>query len=72
MRGGVLNEVFSFLSNPLLWKVVLAYWLFNSLVDALPLPNGSEFYRFVYRFLHGVAGNLNRAAQKLNVPGAQQ
>lgn len=64
-----MNALISFLSNPILWKAVLAYWLFNAAVAALPQPNGGKFYQFVYRFLHILAGNIDRAAQKLNIPG---
>jgi len=59
----------AFLSNAVLWKAIVAYWLFNAAVTALPQPNGGKAYQFIYRFMHTLAGNLDRAAQKLNVPG---
>jgi len=65
-----MDSLMTFLSNSVLWKAVVAYWLFNAAVTALPQPNGGKVYQFVYRFLHTLAGNLDRAAQKLNVPGA--
>jgi hypothetical protein len=61
-----------FLSNPLVWKVIIAYWIFSSAVGAMPTPlqTSSLWYIFFFRFLHGLAGNLNRAAVSLKVPGA--
>jgi hypothetical protein len=73
LSGGFkgMDSIVSFLSNPLLWKVIVGYWLFSSLVTALPKPNGNKLYQFIYAFLHGVAGNIDRAAQAFKVPGAQ-
>lgn len=67
----MLQSLTQFLANPLLWKIVAAYWVFNSLVTALPEPGQGKLYQFVYRFLHTLAGNLDRAAKKFDVPGAQ-
>jgi hypothetical protein len=60
------------LSNPLVWKVLVAYWVFSAAVGAMPTPdaNGSKGYIFLFRFAHGISGNLNRAAVVLHVPSA--
>lgn len=65
-----MNSLAEFLANPLLWKIIAAYWIFNAVASSLPLPNGNKLYQFVYKFIHSLAGNLDRAAQKFNVPGA--
>ncbi len=64
-----MQSLVDFLANPLLWKIVLAYWLFNALVSSMPNPNGGKLYQFVYRFMHTLAGNVDRAAQKFALPG---
>lgn len=66
-----MNSIEQLLVNPLLWKVILAYWLFSSMVAALPKPNGGKFYQFVFAFLHTLAGNVDRAASTFKVPGVQ-
>lgn len=68
-----MNSIAEFLANPLLWKVIAGYWLFNALVTALPQADAqsNKAYQFVYRFMHTLAGNVDRAAQKFSVPGAQ-
>lgn len=68
-----MNDVLGFISNPVVWKAILAYWLFSSAVGALPTPEqgDSKLYQFAFRFAHGLAGNLNRAAVALKVPGSQ-
>jgi hypothetical protein len=67
-----VQSLVSFLSNPIVWKLVVAYWLFSAAVDSLPQPNGNKFYQWLYAFLHSLAGNVKRAAQTFNVPGSQQ
>lgn len=64
-----MNSITEFLGNPLLWKIIAAYWLFNALASSLPAPNGGKFYQFVFRFVHTLAGNMDRAAARFNVPG---
>lgn len=61
------------ISNPLVWKVLVAYWVFSAAVGALPTPNEKSalWYVFLFRFSHGLSGNLNRAAVTLKVPGAE-
>ena len=65
-----MNSIAEFLANPLVWKMLIGYWLFASAVGALPdlTPNSSALYSFFYRFLHGFAGNLKSAATRFNVP----
>lgn len=67
-----MTELTSLLSNPLIWKVLGCYWVFSAAVGAMPTPEkGSNlFYVWAFRFLHGLSGNLNRAAVALKVPGA--
>jgi hypothetical protein len=62
------------LSNPLVWKVLFSYWVFSAAVGAMPTPeaSGNKFYIFLFRFAHGVSGNLNRAAVALHVPAADE
>ena len=38
---------------------IFAYWVFNSLVQALPSPKdgGNPYYLFAFRFIHSLAGN---------------
>lgn len=67
-----MTELTSLLSNPLVWKVLLSFWVFSAAVGAMPTPKkgSSPFYVWAFRFLHGLSGNLNRAAVALKVPGA--
>jgi hypothetical protein len=67
-----MQSLIELFSNPLVWKVVISYWLFSAVVGAMPTPDpgGSKWYVFLFRLAHGIGGNLNRAAMKLNVPGA--
>jgi len=66
------QTVMDLISNPLLWKVLFAYWVFSAAVGALPTPEekGNKLYQFFFRFAHTLAGNLNRAAIALKVPGS--
>lgn len=67
-----MDAVKSLLANPLLWKILLAYWAFSAAVDALPAPKeaSSGFYQFTFTFAHSLAGNVKRAATTFNLPGA--
>lgn len=77
----MLSALVELLTNPLVLKVLIAYWVYSALVGAMISPaEFSEYvkgrgwqllYRFVFAFLHGLSGNLNRAAIALKVPGAQ-
>jgi hypothetical protein len=68
------QSLLDLLSNPLVWKVLVSYWVFSAMVGALPTPEQSsnKFYVFVFRFAHGISGNLNRAAVALHVPAAEE
>ena len=65
-----MTGIEQFLAQPLVWKILAGYWVFNAAVTALPQPNGSKPYQFLYRFAHTLAGNLDKAASALKVPGA--
>lgn len=65
----MITTLTQFLANPVVWKVVVGYWIFNAATTALPLPNGNKFYQFVYAFFHTLAGNLDKAAKSFNLPG---
>lgn len=67
----MFSSIAEFLANPLVWKIILGYWTFSAIVGALETPDtrSSKLYRFAFRFLHGMSGNLNRAAVALKVPG---
>lgn len=67
----MFSSVAEFLANPLVWKIVVAYWIFSAGVGALETPDtkSSKLYRYTFRFLHALSGNLNRAAVALRVPG---
>lgn len=69
----MFNSLAELLANPLVWKVVVAYWIFSAAVGALDTPDASsgKAYKFAFRFLHALAGNVNRAALKFGVPGAK-
>ena len=69
-----MGEVVSFFANPLLWKIVIGYWMFSAAVDALPpvTEKSSAPYQFAAKFLHGFAGNLSRVAKRVNLPGQEQ
>lgn len=47
--------------------VAAAYWIFSSIVGALPdaATVASPFWKFVIRFLNGLAGNLKQFAPDL-------
>lgn len=68
-----MNSLMELVSNPLVWKVLITYWVFSAAVGALPTPeeNSAKWYVFLFRFGHGISGNISRAAVALKVPGAQ-
>jgi hypothetical protein len=65
-----MNSIAEFLANPLVWKMLIGYWLFASAVGALPelKADSPAWYAFTFRFLHGFAGNLKSAATRFNLP----
>lgn len=67
----MFTSIAELLSNPLFWKILLSYWTFSAAVGALETPDtgSSKTYRFFFRFLHALSGNLNRAAIAFKVPG---
>jgi hypothetical protein len=69
-----MNSLMELVSNPLIWKVLICYWVFSAAVGALPTPeqNSGKWYIFIFRFGHALGGNLSRAAVALKVPGAQE
>jgi hypothetical protein len=70
----MFQDLVEFLANPLVWKLLIGYWLFNSAVQAMPemTKDSHPVYKFFYRFLHGFAGNLKSAGAKFNVPMAEE
>lgn len=69
-----MNSLMELISNPVVWKVIITYYIFSAIVGALPTPEtgGNKFYQFVFRFAHILAGNISRAAVKFQVPGAEE
>jgi hypothetical protein len=65
-----MSGLADFFSNPLLWKIVVGYWIFNAAASSLPEPNGNKLYQFAYRFIHTLAGNVDKAAAKFQLPGS--
>lgn len=67
-----MSELINLIENPLVWKILIAYWVFSAAVGAMPTPesNSGMLYRFLFRFMHGLSGNLNRAALTFKVPGS--
>jgi hypothetical protein len=68
------QSLIELLNNPLLYVVLGAYWLFSAAVGAMDTPamTDPEWKRYAFRFLHRLAGNLNRAAVAFKVPGAKE
>jgi hypothetical protein len=50
--------MFEFILQHQFWAAVGAYWVFSAAVSALPKPDGSAFYLWLYQFAHTVAGNI--------------
>jgi hypothetical protein len=69
-----MNSIVDLLGNPIVWKVLFAYWVYSAAIGALPTPEQSsaKWYVFLFRFGHGLSGNLSRAAVALKVPGSQE
>lgn len=51
-------------------RVLGIYILYNALVQALPDPEQTDpwVYRFIYKFCHGLAGNINVVRKKVGGP----
>ena len=54
------------------WKLILlilaSYWGFTALVDTLPDPKiQGNWYFYLSKFLHLLAGNLRRFAKKIGL-----
>jgi hypothetical protein len=58
------------IGNPVFWALIFSYWVFNALVGALWTPdaNDGKSYRFIYQFLHLLAGNIKSAFAQY-IPG---
>ena len=69
-----MTDFMALLHNPIFWAAIGGYWVFSAAVGALEAPtaNSGPGYKFVFRFLHGLSGNLNRAAMTFKVPGAPE
>lgn len=69
----MLTSLTDLLANPLVWKILFSFYIFSAIVGAMPTPKTDSHmaYQFLFRFMHILAGNLNRAAISLKVPGAQ-
>lgn len=54
--------------------LLLLYWNFNAAVSALhpPTEKDTERYKYWYRFFNRLAGNFDKVAKVLHVPGADQ
>jgi len=60
------EQATSFFARNWLWLLFI-YVAYSSAVDAMevPGPTSSQFYRWLYRFAHGFAGNLVTAFGKI-------
>jgi hypothetical protein len=52
------------------WAGAAALWLFSAAVSAMdaPRPDDGRFYRWLYRFTHLLAANLDRAFGAVSTP----
>ena len=50
--------MFEFILQHQFWAAVGAYWVFSAAVSALPKPDGSAFYLWLYQCMHTIAGNI--------------
>ncbi len=55
--------MFNLIQDPHFWLLVGLYWIFNAAVGSLATPgdDSSPGYRFAYKFLHTLAGNVTSA-----------
>jgi hypothetical protein len=79
--GEHMQSLIDLFSNPLVWKLLGGYWVFSAFVGAIPSPDKAAvyiksglalfIYGIIFGFLHGVSGNIARAAVAFKVPGAE-
>jgi hypothetical protein len=70
-----VKELINLLSTPTAHKILwflLGYFVFAAIVDNVPQPAGvkNPFAKFLFGFLHTLAGNLKNVARAIKVPGA--
>lgn len=67
-----MNSLIAFLTLHSFWTGIIAYWVFNAIVDAMPEPDevSGKGYKFFYTLLHKLAGNLSVAFGD-KIPGVQ-
>ena len=73
-----MDTILTLLNNPKFWlavKVIAGCWIFSAATYALPEPPKSGgfwvgLYGFLFRFTHCVAANLDKAREKVGIPGA--
>jgi hypothetical protein len=76
-----MQPIIDLFSNPLVWKILISYWVFSAFVGSIPSPDKAQqyikggaallVYGVFFAFLHGVAGNMARAAIAFKVPGSE-
>lgn len=53
--------------------LIILYWVFNAAVSAMAPPDDPKSrYAYWYRMLNRLAGNFDKVAKVLHVPGADQ
>lgn len=51
--------------------LVVLYWIFNACVSAMAPPDDNKSrYAYWYRMLNRLAGNMDKVAKALHVPGS--
>ncbi len=66
-----MNESIGLADAALEWlttdRVVMLYFVFNTAIQALPDPGPESglIYRFLFRFAHSLAGNINVVRKRL-------
>ena len=65
-----MYEVFAMQQDHLFWKGLFSLWVFSAAVSALSPPEetSGSGYRWLYRFSHLLAANLDRAGWMLAKP----
>ena len=55
--------MFEFITQHKVWTGVVIYWIFSAAVSSMPdpVPNANAGYRWLFRFLHTIAGNITTA-----------
>ena len=64
--------MFEFVTQHQFWTAVALYWIYSAAVSSMPepAPNRSPVYRWLYRFVHTLAGNLTTAFGN-RIPGVK-